>query len=644
MSNKSRKFFGIIKIYKTIGGRYRRNRLRVGVTLAAAAAIALIAGGQPGEARAADGTTDVTVQVAEGDENLAWSVPTQIPMKATAAGTLIGPGADAIAIRNLSAFPIRVKQMDTIAEAPFHLVDDVDKSSGSNDFQMTINGSAAKQTVELPDDGTWSMGYMGNETGSDVLPITVSSAKIVRVTEDLAAAKKAATVTWTVEPTTTIKPEPKPDPENGTIFAIDSPNGGTTKFYKRNRVPDVGETFEGEMVEADNLYTGSRIYGVAQCWKNPSDYNFRSIETVDYGIKLNELPSLYYCDYIYEINLVKLDTSQVTSLAEQFSSIENLSSLDVSTWDTSKVTNMEQCFKNSCKSRNRFSIDLSGWDTSNVTSMHGMFKNTPGLSVTGFDKWSTSNVTDMSEMFSSSGAVDRGIEGWDVSSVEDMSTMFGYSGYTEWETNDGVYMPIYTSADFSDYDLSNWDVSNVMSFHSMFDHCYAGGLDLSEWDVSKGVEFSNMFAYCESTISSPLNVSNWDLSNVFDASDSNGLDNMFSYCNIDLVYASNWILSSHYINYMFYNSGIGTIDLSSWVFLDSLSYCNHMFDGCHNLTTVEGISNWEFDSDINLTACFKDCPNLVLDCSSWNFPDNSYIRHDDFNTNSPGVIAPNWSN
>lgn len=181
-------------------GGQRRSYLRIGTTLAVAA-IAIIAGEQPSEARAADGTTDVTVQVAEGDENLAWSVPTQIPMKATAAGTLISPDADVIAIRNLSAFPIRVKQMDTTAETPFNLVDDVTKSGGNNDFMMSMNGTVVKQTVELPDDGTWAMGYTRNEKGSDKLPITISDAKIARVTADLSAAKKAATVTWTVEPT-----------------------------------------------------------------------------------------------------------------------------------------------------------------------------------------------------------------------------------------------------------------------------------------------------------------------------------------------------------------------------------------------------------------------------------------------------------
>ena len=201
-------------------GGQRRSYLQIGATFAVAA-IALIAGGKPSEAKAADGTTDVTVQIAEGDENLAWSVPTQIPMNATASGALIGPGADAIAIRNLSAFPIRVKQMDTTAETPFHLVDDVAKSSGNNDFQMSMNDTAVKQTVELPDDGTWAMGYAGNEDGNDVLPIAISNAKIARVTADLSAAKKAATVTWTVEPTAKdIKQPGATEPGGGDTGAV----------------------------------------------------------------------------------------------------------------------------------------------------------------------------------------------------------------------------------------------------------------------------------------------------------------------------------------------------------------------------------------------------------------------------------------
>ena len=178
-----------------------------GSRLFAAAALAVVLGlgglaaVQPAAAADGGNTTDVTIQVATDDGNLAWSAPTQVPFKATSAGTLIGPSADSIAIKNLSAFPIRVKEMDTRAEAPFNLVDDVEQSSGNNDIMMAWNGVQAKPQVELADDGTWAMGYAGNADGTDVLPLTVSGAKIARVTADLSAAKKAATVTWTVAPT-----------------------------------------------------------------------------------------------------------------------------------------------------------------------------------------------------------------------------------------------------------------------------------------------------------------------------------------------------------------------------------------------------------------------------------------------------------
>lgn len=178
-----------------------------GSKLFAAAALAVVLGlgglaaVQPAAADDGGNTTDVTIQVATDDGNLAWSAPTQVPFKATSAGTLIGPSADSIAIKNLSAFPIRVKEMDTRTEAPFNLVDDVDQSSGNNDIMMTWNGVQVKPQVELADDGTWAMGYAGNAEGTDVLPLTVSGAKIARVTADLSQAKKAATVTFTVEPT-----------------------------------------------------------------------------------------------------------------------------------------------------------------------------------------------------------------------------------------------------------------------------------------------------------------------------------------------------------------------------------------------------------------------------------------------------------
>ena len=60
-----------------------------------------------------------------------------------------------------------------------------------------------------------------------------------------------------------------------------------------------------------------------------------------------------------------------------FSGCSSLASLDVSGWDTSKVTNMAGMFEG-CSSL--ASLDLSGWDTSGAESMVYMFDGCPSLS------------------------------------------------------------------------------------------------------------------------------------------------------------------------------------------------------------------------------------------------------------------------
>ena len=542
------------------------------MTLAAAAAIAIIAGGKPSEARAADGTTDVTVQVAEGDENLAWSVPTQIPMKATAGGTLIGPSADAIAIKNLSAFPIRVKQMDTTAEAPFHLVDDVDKSSGNNDFMMTVNGAAAKQSVELPDDGTWAMGYKGNGEGSDNLPLTVSGAKIARVTEDLAAAKKAATVTWTVEPTKYVKPEPKPDP-NGVAFAVYSDNDKSLDFYKRNRKPEVGDTFNGKTVTKLFDVDESAVYNEY----NYDDYLFHSVdsitekvEVVDGGIRPVSTAYLFGDEFVYTtaVDVVKLDTSRVTDMAGMFAACNNLKSLDLSSWDVSNVTDMHIMF-GGCVSLT--SLDISNWDTSSVTNMQEMFRESTGLTSLDLSGWNVSNLTNIRGMFYyCTGLTTVGdLSNWDVSSVTNMRDTFRKcTGLTS-------------------LDLSGWNVSNVDEMDGMFGGC--SGIttvgDLSSWDTSNVTAMGDMFSGC-SGLTTVGNLSGWDVSNVID------LSSMFEGCS-DLTTVG---------------------DLTGWN-TSSVKYIDCMFKGCSCLTAdcsnwdVSNISNTWFYEDFNESAPGVTAPN-----------------------------------
>lgn len=585
-------------------GGQRRNRLMIGVTLAAAA-IALIACEKPNEARAADGTTDVTVQVAEGDENLAWSVPTQIPMKATAGGTLIGPDADAIAIRNLSAFPIRVKQMDTTAEAPFNLVDDVDKSNGNNDVMMAVNGAAAKQTVELPDDGTWAMGYEGNEDGSDKLPITISSAKIARVTTDLSVAKKAATVTWTVEPTEYVKPDPKPNP-NGVAFAVFSANDKSLNLYKRESKPEVGDTFNGKTVT--ELFDIDETKIVTPEPSQRDDYPFGSIssysekiEVVDSGIR--PASTAYWfaeCSYASSADVVKLDTSADYDMRYMFCDCCGLTDLDISSWDTSSVTNMSKMFIN-CN--NLASLDLSGWDVSNVTNMYAMFEFCVNLTDLDISGWDTSSVTNMREMFrESTGLTSLDLSDWDVSSVTDIrGTFYCCSGLT------------------TVGDLSGWNVSSVTNMRDTFSCPFGGSSlttvgDLSGWDVSNVDDMSGMFKGC-SGVTTVGNLSSWNTSSV------TAMDDMFSGC-----------------------SGLTTVgDLSGWD-VSNVTALSSMFEGCSGLTTVGDLTGWNTSSVKYIECMFKGCSSLTVDCSNWDVSAiHNAFQYEDFNESAPGVTAPNWN-
>lgn len=71
---------------------------------------------------------------------------------------------------------------------------------------------------------------------------------------------------------------------------------------------------------------------------------------------------------------LKLPTriGKITNFASFFSNCKNLTSIDLSTFDTSKATNMSNMFSG-CSSLT--SINLSGFDTSNVSGMSYMFQN-----------------------------------------------------------------------------------------------------------------------------------------------------------------------------------------------------------------------------------------------------------------------------
>ncbi|HCV3199857.1 TPA: BspA family leucine-rich repeat surface protein [Listeria monocytogenes] len=177
---------------------------------------------------------------------------------------------------------------------------------------------------------------------------------------------------------------------------------------------------------------------------------------------------------VTSLDLSDFDTSNVTNMSSMFWEARGLTSLDLSDFDTSNVTNMSSMFNGV---RGLTSLDLSDFDTSNVTNMSSMFWDARGLTSLDLSNFDTSNVTNMSSMFRSArGLTSLDLSDFDTSNVTNMSIMFsGVSGLTS-------------------LDLSDFDTSNVTNMSDMF--WGASGLtslDLSDFDTSNVTDMTYMF-------------------------------------------------------------------------------------------------------------------------------------------------------
>ena len=102
------------------------------------------------------------------------------------------------------------------------------------------------------------------------------------------------------------------------------------------------------------------------------------------------------CTNLQILNLSSFCTSKVTNMIGLFMNCESLMSLDLTNFITSNVGNMESMFSG-CK--NIKYLDLSNFNTSNVLKMYGMFANCENLISLEITNFNTNKVNNMQEMF-----------------------------------------------------------------------------------------------------------------------------------------------------------------------------------------------------------------------------------------------------
>lgn len=183
-------------------------------------------------------------------------------------------------------------------------------------------------------------------------------------------------------------------------------------------------------------------------------YNDFDATSVDFLISLN-IPEISFlmCYKLTSLDVSNFDTSAVTDMGGMFSGCSSLTSLDLSNFNTSAVTQMNNMFR---ECSHVTSLDVSSFDTSKVTNMYGMFEICRVLTSLDLSNFDTSAVTDMTSMFGTCPTLTSlDLSSFNTSAVTKMGSMFnGCSSLTS-------------------LDVSNFDTSAVTQMNNMFGNCTA---------------------------------------------------------------------------------------------------------------------------------------------------------------------------
>ena len=318
------------------------------------------------------------------------------------------------------------------------------------------------------------------------------------------------------------------------------------------------------------------------------------------------------CYNLTSLDLSNFNTSSVTNMRSMFESCSNLVSLDVSNVNTSNVTVMDWMF-NRCSSI--VSIDLSSFNTSNVTKMRHMFSSCTSLTSLDLSSFDTSKVTDMGDMFTSCYKLaSLDLSSFDTSKVDDMSWMFG------------------NCSSLTFLDISNFDTSKVTNMDHMFYNCDSLVAIKGIIDMKSCKNCYDMFKWCTKLKNVKIKNPPADFENKSGLSKSQYtiVDNEADSCKkgskypiqkIAFIatgsapwYGMIWADESHVIDVIEFLSSqaIVTID-------DEITNMEHMFYHCSGLTSLDLFSYFNTSKITNMCGMFNSCFNLTaLDLSGFN--------------------------
>ena len=286
---------------------------------------------------------------------------------------------------------------------------------------------------------------------------------------------------------------------------------------------------------------------------------------------------VYDLDQENNIIIMKFN-NLLTNCNAMFGYLNNITRIDLSKFDSSKVTEMVGMFYE-CNSLT--SINFKNFKTSSLNLMNAMFLGCNKLTSINLNSFDTSSVTQMINLFfGCSSLLSLDLKNFNTSLVNDMTSMFNSCG------------------SLKVLNLENFDTSSVTIFHGFFKNCVSLlSLNIKSFDTSTAGNMNSMFLGCRSLIS--LDISHFNTSGI-----------------------------KTYIYDMFINSNNETIycidEETTPIIIELLTkvnpnYTNNCNDICFTRTDVKFIieekkciQDCSYDSIYKLkydNRCYKLCPN-----------------------------------
>ena len=198
----------------------------------------------------------------------------------------------------------------------------------------------------------------------------------------------------------------------------------TNVTYYFNR--DIGNWNTSKVENMDGLFFSNQKFNQdISKWNVDKVKNYKSFAKGSPLCKAGNmcfLPSMlsntYACTGKYPKAFANSSDFKTAITNYSYKSCTNTSYGNIELWNTSNVTDMS-----SLGFKGDFNPDISRWDTSKVTGMNQMFADATSFNQ-NIGSWNTSNVTGMSAMFVDATKFNQPIGSWNTSKVKDMSSMF----------------------------------------------------------------------------------------------------------------------------------------------------------------------------------------------------------------------------